>query len=66
MGGDDDVGVLSVEEDGPQTGEEGEGDVWEGGVEDERSGGGGGPGPLSEDDPGEPAEAQQTEEGPLE
>ena len=66
VGGDDDVGVLSVEEDGTETGEAGEGDVREGGVEDERSGGGFGPGPLSEDDPGEPAEAQEAEEGPLE
>ena len=65
VGGDDDVGMLSVEEDGPETGEAGEEDVGEGGVEDERSGGGTGPGPLSEDKSCQPAEAQQTEEGPL-
>ena len=66
VGGVEDVPVVSVEKEGPESGQAAEEDITERGVEEERSPGGTPPGSLSEDQPGQPAGSQQTEESPLE
>ena len=65
VAGGHDVPVLAVEEEAAETGQAAEEDVTHTGVEDERPGVRPPPGPLSEEQPGEPADRQQTEEGPL-
>ena len=64
-GGGDEVPVVSVEQEGPSGGQAAEHHITDGGAGGQRGGAAPQSGQLSEDQPREPAEAQQSEECPL-